>query len=64
MCNNDVVQVDGQPNYVARFGIVFAKQAWISGIVNPIPSQDVFAKFPAWRNGRVVDWFMECVVGH
>ena len=33
MCNNDVVQVDGQPNYVARFGIAFAKQAWISGRV-------------------------------
>ena len=33
MCNDDVVHVDGQPNYVARFGIVFAKQAWISGIV-------------------------------
>ena len=33
MCNDDVVHVDGQPNYVARFGIAFAKQAWISGIV-------------------------------
>ena len=58
MCNNDVVQVDGQPNYVARFGIAFAKQAWISGrILNPIPSTRCVRKVSCleeWASGRLV----------